>query len=37
MEQHHGFVLAESAPGAGTTMRLYFPRTENADAVRSPK
>ncbi|HEY8503537.1 MAG TPA: ATP-binding protein, partial [Gemmataceae bacterium] len=28
MRQHGGWVRCESAPGAGTTFELYFPRTE---------
>lgn len=30
MKQHLGYVLVDSAPGAGTTVRLYFPVTGEA-------
>jgi len=30
MKQHLGYVLVESAPGTGTTVRLYFPVTAEA-------
>ena len=33
MQQNHGHVWVESAPGAGTTFRLYLPRV---DAVATP-
>jgi CheY-like chemotaxis protein len=30
MKQHLGYVLVDSAPGTGTTVRLYFPVTAEA-------
>jgi two-component system cell cycle sensor histidine kinase/response regulator CckA len=32
VKQSGGYVVAESAPGAGTTMRVYLPPVEAADA-----
>ncbi|HUG27104.1 MAG TPA: PAS domain S-box protein [Gemmatimonadales bacterium] len=34
MKQQLGFVTVESAPGAGTTVHLYFPMTATAAGVR---
>jgi two-component system, cell cycle sensor histidine kinase and response regulator CckA len=33
MKQQHGFVTVESAPGAGTTVHLYFPMATTAAAA----
>jgi PAS domain S-box-containing protein len=36
MKQHLGYVLVESKPGAGTTVRLYFPVTAEAVPDTTP-
>ncbi len=37
VQQHGGFVHVESAPGDGTTFRVYFPRAEDAVASSSQR
>jgi PAS domain S-box-containing protein len=36
MKQHLGFVLVDSVPGTGTTVRLYFPVTAEAIPEAAP-
>jgi PAS domain S-box-containing protein len=37
VQQHGGFVHVESAPGQGTTFRVYFPRAEDVPASSAPR
>ncbi|HEX8792936.1 MAG TPA: PAS domain S-box protein [Polyangiaceae bacterium] len=37
VQQHGGFVHVESAPGDGTTFRVYFPRAEDVVASSSQR
>jgi len=37
VEQNGGFVTADSAPGAGTTFRIFFPRQEEAASEPVPQ
>jgi PAS domain S-box-containing protein len=37
MKQHLGYVLVDSKPGVGTTVRLYFPVTAEAVVVSPPE
>ena len=37
VQQHGGFVHVESAPGEGTTFRVYMPRAEDTAASSAPR
>ena len=36
VSQNHGFILADSRPGAGTTFKIHLPRHADAEAPRPP-
>ena len=36
VKQHDGWITVESAPGAGTTFRVFFPETQTAAAAPAP-
>ncbi|MGC4001037.1 MAG: PAS domain-containing protein [Anaeromyxobacter sp.] len=36
VQQHHGFIQVESAPGAGTTFRIHLPRASPQAAAPGP-
>jgi PAS domain S-box-containing protein len=37
VQQHGGFVHVQSAPGAGTTVGVYLPRTDDLSSTRTPR